>query len=161
MKKQVLPKARIDCLSRKLDEELVVYDPERHVGHCLNSTATSVWTLCDGRRSPAQIAAELSQQASAQVEQRVVQLALEQLEDVHLLLQPEVRPKLPPRRIAIRRLGIAAAVALPLVTSIVAPTPASAASCTAHLGVCGTGKPPCCPGSTCLLSGVLGGLFCL
>lgn len=143
MKKQILPQARVDCLSRKLDQELVVYDPERHVGHCLNSTAAAVWKLCDGRHDPTQIAIELSQQASAQVDQRVVHFALEQLAEANLLVQPEARLKLPSRRVAIRRIGIAAAVALPLVTSIVAPTPASAASCRPSNAPCSS-SPQCC-----------------
>jgi Coenzyme PQQ synthesis protein D (PqqD) len=149
MSKQALPRARVNCLSRKLGEELVVYDSENHIGHCLNSTAAAVWKLCDGNNNPSQIAAKLSREASAQVEQRLVQLALQQLDEARLLVQSEVPPKLSSRRIVIRRIGIAAAVALPLVTSIVAPTPASAVTCR-HLTQSCSGSMLCCPGSRCV-----------
>jgi hypothetical protein len=129
LKKGQFPRVRVDCLSRQLDDEVVIYDPKRHKGHCLNPTAAAVWKLCDGKSSPAQIAGALSRQLSARVDQRVVQLALQQLADAHLLVKANEKIESPSRRVAIRRIGIAAAVALPLVTSIVAPTPAHAASC--------------------------------
>jgi hypothetical protein len=50
------------------------------------------------------------------------------LADVHLLLEPEEPVERPSRRVAIQDC-IAAAIVLPLVTSIVAPTSAQAASC--------------------------------
>lgn len=149
MSNQELPRRRTDCLQRRLEEEIVIYDPERHIGHCLNSTAAAVWAICDGKHSIAQIATELSQELSAQVDQSVVQLALRQLENAHLLVEPKMPAKLPSRRVAIRRIGMAAAIALPLVTSIVAPTAANAASCSAFLGVCGPGRP-CCAGLLCV-----------
>jgi hypothetical protein len=129
MNQQEYARARADCLSRKFDAEVLIYDPQRDVGHCLNSTAAAVWRLCDGKSSPRQIAAELSRQFSAPVEERVVQLALGQLADANLLVERKVTVGSLSRRVAIRRMGIAAAIALPLITSIVAPTPAHAASC--------------------------------
>jgi hypothetical protein len=144
MKERAFPRARVDCLSREFDDEVLIYDPQRHEGHCLNSTAAAVWRLCDGSSSPSQIAIVLSRQLlSARVDQPVVRLALEQLADAHLLIEPEVPTKLPSRRFAIRRIGIAAAVALPLITSIVAPTPANAATCL-HGGMPCSSAAQCC-----------------
>jgi hypothetical protein len=129
LKERLFPRARLDCLSREFGDDVLVYDLQRDMCHCLNSTAAAAWKLCDGNSSPSQIARTLSRQLSAQVDEQVVLLALDQLANAHLLVEPEVPVKLPSRRVAIRRIGIAAAIALPLVTSIVAPTAAQTASC--------------------------------
>jgi hypothetical protein len=153
MKERQSPRARVDCLSRELEDEVVIYDPQRHEGHCLNSTAAAVWKLCDGRNSASQIAEVLSQQLSSRVDQPVVLLAVDKLAEAHLLVEPD-RPVAPPsRRVAIRRIGLAAAIALPLITSIVAPTPAHAATCL-HGGAACFSSAQCCSGlclGTCIL----------
>lgn len=149
MNQQQFPRARADCLSRKFDAEVLIYDPQHDVGHCLNSTAAAVWQLCDGKSSPRQMAAELSRQFSAPVEERVVQLALGQLADANLLVERDVIVESLSRRLAIRRMGIAAAIALPLITSIVAPTPAHAASCLPSGSPCNPFLNLCCAGLPC------------
>jgi hypothetical protein len=135
------PKARPDCLSRTLKAEVVIYDPQRHVGHCLNSTAAAVWKLCNGQNSPSDIAAVLSRRG-AQIEEGVVQLTLQRLREVHLLVEPTVHRS---RRVVLRKLGITAAVALPLITSIVAPMPANAVTCLHDLQPCANDSQ-CCSG---------------
>jgi hypothetical protein len=52
MKERQFPRARLDCLSREFGEEVLLYDLQRDVGHCLNSTAAAIWKLCDGNNSP-------------------------------------------------------------------------------------------------------------
>jgi hypothetical protein len=143
MKERQFPRARVECLAREFGDEVLVYDLQRDVGHCLNSTAAAAWKLCDGNHSPPQIARVLSRQFSAQVDESVVLLALDQLADARLLVEPVVPAKRLSRRVAIRRIGIAAAIALPLVTSIVAPTPAQAASCRPNGAPC-TSFLQCC-----------------
>jgi hypothetical protein len=149
MKQRALPRARKDCLSRELDDEVLIYDPQRHEGHCLNSTAAAVWTLCDGKNTPSQIARIVSRQFSAGVDELIVDLALERLADVHLLVEPKMLVESPSRRVAIRRIAAAAVIALPLITSIVAPTPANAVTCRHGGSPCSTGGQ-CCSG-VCLL----------
>jgi hypothetical protein len=143
MKERQFPKARLDCLSRQFEDEILLFDPIRQEGHCLNSTAAAVWRLCDGKSNPSQIAEALSRQLSVRVNRQVVDLALEQLAHAHVLEGPEASAKEYSRRAAIRRIGIAAAIALPLVTSIVAPMPAHAASCAHNLQPC-TSNAQCC-----------------
>ncbi len=145
MKGRHFPHARVDCLSRGFDTEVVIYDSARHIGHCLNSTAAAVWKLCDGNTSPSQIAKMLSHEISARVDETVVLLALDQLADAHLLVEAEVPAEFPSRRVALQRIGIAAAIALPLITSIVAPTRAQAASCL-HNGQPCVVSGQCCSG---------------
>jgi hypothetical protein len=146
----ILPPARTDKLiTQQLDGELLVYDERTDRAHCLNPSAAMVWKHCDGRTSVGQMAGLLRRDAGSDVPEQVVWLALEQLEKFDLLEAP--RKATSERRISrrelARTLGIAAALALPLVTSIVAPTAAHAASCA------GAGQPcasrACCPGFNC------------
>src|SRR6266403_1275332 len=145
MKERQSPRARVDCLSREFGKEVLVYDLQRDVGHCLNSTAAAAWKLCEGNRSPPQIARTLSRQLSTRVDEVVVLLALDQLADAHLLVEPEVPVERLSRRVALRRIGIAAAVVLPLITSIVAPTAAQTASCLHNNQPCAN-SAMCCSG---------------
>ncbi|MDB5862836.1 MAG: hypothetical protein JWO70_642 [Betaproteobacteria bacterium] len=122
-------------IQRQLDGELLVYDTASNKAHCLNDTAARVWNACDGRTSVPQIAAHLSIDAAIAVDEQTVWLALAHLEKTQLLDEPVVPPELLQqigRRNAVRTLALASVVAVPFITSILAPTPAQAAS----------GKPP-------------------
>jgi hypothetical protein len=152
------PQARVDCLSQEFRDEVLVYDLQRDVGHCLNSTAAATWKLCDGSNSSSHIARTLSRKLSAQVDESMVLLALDQLADAHLLVEPVVPAKRLSRRVAIRRIGIAAAIALPLVTSVVAPTPASAASCFPNGHAC-ISAAQCCTGVCGVISHICGNVL--
>ena len=77
MKEREYPQARVDCLTRKFGDEILVYDRERNVGHCLNSTAAAAWKLCDGKRSASELAKIMTRELSTQVNEPVVLLALE------------------------------------------------------------------------------------
>jgi hypothetical protein len=146
MAEHYVPRARRSKLVvRELADETLVYDVEGHRAHCLNRTAALVWELCDGESTVSRIAEGMGERLSARVPEEVVRLALEQLADRGLLAPDEFRPapaaNAVSRRALMRRLGLAAAVALPLVTSIISPTPVMAQSpCT---------ETSCPPGTTC------------
>jgi len=137
----------------ELADETLVYDLESHRAHCLNRAAALVWRQCDGRRSVEEIAEKLRREFPAGADgEVVVRFALEQLAKFKLLeasvgKQVSVKTGLT-RREMMRRLGLAAAVTLPLVNSIVAPTPAQAATCVPTGGAC-TSSSQCCPMSAC------------
>lgn len=127
---------------------MLVYDLERDRAHCLNETAAFVWQRCDGRRSMREIAQALGKKTNAQVDEKIVWLALDQLDRNHLLAVSPARPSAignMNRREVIRALGITAAVAIPVVASIVAPTPAQAATCLPNGSPCSSGIQ-CCSG---------------
>lgn len=149
---QPAPKARTEQLvTKELGDETLVYDERSHEAHCLNKTAAFVWRHCDGRTSVAKIARLLTKEMNTPVSEQLVWFALSQLEKSKLLEKPladRAHAGQISRRELMRKLGIAAAVALPLVTSIVAPTTAEAASGCAGRGQ-RCGPPPCCPGLTC------------
>jgi hypothetical protein len=133
-----------------LSDEVLVYDLDRHKAHCLNKTAGMVWRACDGHSSAAAISRRLTRDLRAPFSQDLVWLALRQLHRQHLL---EQSISLPPRfvdmsrRQMIRNLGIAAGVAVPVVTSIVSPTPSQAATCAARGESCMIKL--CCSGVSC------------
>lgn len=115
-----------------LPDEVLVYDLETHQAHCLNQTAARVWRSCDGRTTPAQIAAQLSLEFNSPCSEEVVWFAIRQLERQHLLEQPVAWPPQfakVTRRQVIRNLGLAAAIAVPVISSLVAPTAAEASTC--------------------------------
>lgn len=114
-----------------LPDEVLVYDRERDMAHCLNQTAALVWRACDGQLAPNEIARKLTVDLETAISEDLVLLALAQLEAFHLLTPTQCQRPYPAlsRRQMVRSLGVAAAVALPVITSIVAPTPAQAATC--------------------------------
>jgi hypothetical protein len=128
-----LPRLRGHALViHDLPDEVLVYDLERDRAYCLNQTAALVWRACDGKLATHEIAHKLTVELDAIISEDLVLLALAQLDQVHLLEEYKTLPPPYPavsRRELVRTLGVAAAVTLPLITSIVAPTPAQAATC--------------------------------
>jgi hypothetical protein len=151
----ILPHARRDgVLFQAIDDEVIVYDTERHKAHCLNRTAAAVWEHCDGQTTVADVARRLTRELEAPVDHRVVWLAVEQLGKAHLLTEGPKPPGGLSRRELLKRLGVAAALALPLVTTIVTPAAGQGASCIPLDDPCDPNNDRCCPGFFCLPSGV-------
>lgn len=149
MSELLKPLARKDGLVvNELPEEIVIYDRESHKAHCLNQTAALIWKRCDGRTTPARIAASLQKELNAPISEDLVWYAIEQLEKDDLLVEKIIRsrPKTGvSRRELIKRLGLAAVVAVPLITTMVAPTAVEAAAS----GCVQCGSVLCCPPATC------------
>jgi hypothetical protein len=135
---------------QELPDEVLVYDLDRDRAHCLNQTAAFVWQRCNGRNTTAQIANTLGQEFDCTVDEKVIWLALDQLGRNHLLDRQPIPPALMGmnRRAMVKALGLAAVIAVPVVTSIVAPTPAQAATCLPNGQSCNTGAQ-CCSGFCC------------
>jgi hypothetical protein len=131
----MFPHARRNkLLIRQIGDETVVYDLERDRAHCLTPTATLIWRLCDGQSTVADIARRVEQEMNIKIDDEVVWLALNRLEQAHLLRDLLLRPREITgisRRQAIE-LGLAGAASLLLaacgVDSVTAPTPTSATS---------------------------------
>jgi hypothetical protein len=137
---------REGLLIRELPDEVLVYDRKEHRAHCLNRTAATVFRHADGTRTVAELSRLLAPGAAGPVAEDVVTLALARLAEAGLL-EGEVAAAAPAagmtRRDLARRAGLAAAILLPAVASIVAPTPAeAAATCVSSC----SGKPD---GTTC------------
>ncbi len=142
----ILPKARTTGLlvTRMESGETVVYDRERDRVHCLNPAVAAIWAACDGNTSVAEMAAELHRRHGLPQDESVVALGLQELQQEDLLDGSEAWTGVSRREVLTRlSLGAAAAALLPVVASVVAPTPAEA----------GTGLPPgssCTSGYQCL-----------
>ena len=155
------PRARQeDLVIEGLGEETLVYDMRNHKAHCLNRTAALVWNRCDGKATVGAMTEALAKELSVPVRAEVVWLALEQLGQAKLLAAQPPRSIAQPslsRRAVIRKIGLGAAVALPLVTSILAPTSADAGltGCAASGQSCQTIS--CCQGCTCVSGLCTGG----
>ena len=149
---QILPHARRDGLVvQEMKDEVLVYDLERHEARCLNATAANVWQHCDGKTTVADMTAQLARDFNLPHDEEIVLLALDQLGRDRLLVEAVKRPASEriSRRKMMRTAGIAAAVALPLITSIVAPTAVQAGSCLGQGASCIGSMTPCCPGLSC------------
>lgn len=151
--REFLPLARTEgMVIKKVDDEVLVYDRERDKAHCLNLAAAAIWRLCDGNTTTSELARLLEHDTGTSLDERVIWLGLQDLRRSHLLDEAVAWPeqmttaKGMSRREAVRRIGLGAAIALPLVISITAPTPVQAAvSCGAKCKSCNTGSE-CCSG---------------
>lgn len=134
---------------REVDDETLVYDTERDKAHCLNRTAALVWEQCDGKTSAREAARFLRSEFSVPVDEDIVWLAVKQLERFHLI-EPVLKSPSVSRRDLVLKYA-PAALALPVIMSISAPTPAGAASpgCGGQGAPCGGANPPCCAGCNC------------
>ena len=136
------PRARaIGLLTEQAGDETIVYDEDRKEAHSLNRTAALVWRHCDGNHSVSRIAALVASELGGEADETLVHYALSRLASAHLLeRESSGADDGVARREAVRRLAAlgAAAIAVPAVLSIVAPTPAMAAS---------TAEPPPDPGA--------------
>jgi hypothetical protein len=132
-------------ITKQVAGELIVYDRENDRVHCLNSTAAFVWTHCDGRTSVATMAQLLEDEMKEPVEQEIVLYALAQLDQSKLLddSYAGIGPNQRLSRRAVMRLGVATALTVPLITSIVAPTAAQAASCLPSGASCASNSACC------------------
>lgn len=133
-------------VSEVVGDELVVYDLDTDEAHLLSPNVARVWQAAHGGSSVASLLAEVAvehpEQAGYVVWAAVEQLQAKRLLDGSLLLPSESTGI--SRRTLLKRIGLAA-VAIPVITTIVAPSPAAAA-CSPTTG--GFGQP-CCSAGAC------------
>ncbi len=139
---------RARLVIREIPGEVLVYDLDRDKAFCLNQTAALVWKHCDGGASIADLARILENELGGPVDERIVWGALHQLSR-HRLLEEQIAVPAGlagmTRRQQLQVLAKVAAVAAPLVTAVVAPRAAEAASCKRSGMGCATGAQ-CCSG---------------
>lgn len=149
------PKARTKkLLTQTVGDELVIYDQETQRAHRLNPTAALIWQHCNGHRTVTDLAEQARQGLNAPaLTEDVVWLALDRLKSANLLqtdLENIAQDRLVSRRSLIGR-GTLASVLLPVVATILAPTPAMAASCALAGENCDSIS--CCSGLNCIHPG--------
>lgn len=127
-------------------DEVLIYDQRNDQAHCLTREAAMVWRVCDGQTAPVELAKALS------LDIDVVSRALDELAACELL-DVGFAGGLTRREATMRMAKVGGAVAAaPLIYSILAPSPALAASQNFCLNLsCPPGTPPgeCgCTGAT-------------
>ena len=149
----MVPRARQDRLVvQETGNETVIYDEQRNRIHRLNPTAALVWRHCDGQRTADNIAGVVQSTLGSPVTEEMVWHALGRLEEARLLQEPLVRPEAfthITRRQMLRKAAVVggATLLLPVVQSMIAPTPAMAMSIgCATRGQAATATRPCCNG---------------
>ena len=146
-----MPQARRSGLIiQEVDGEVLIYDQVSNKAHCLNPTAAKVWKYCDGETTLTDACSALSRDLETPINEKLIWYAVDQFAKDQLLEKETIPPAFViagmNRRQMVRTLGLAAVVAVPLVTSIIAPTPAQAASCLASGAPC-QGGGQCCSGT--------------
>ncbi|HRH46474.1 MAG TPA: PqqD family protein, partial [Pyrinomonadaceae bacterium] len=126
---------------QEFEKELLIYDLQTNKVFCLNETSAMVYQLCDGKNSIADISNSIAKKLNQPINNELIWLALDGLKKENLLEnseQFEIDFNGLNRRQIIRKVGLASMIALPMVSSVVAPSAANAAS-----GVAGCASPTC------------------
>ena len=143
---------------QEVPDEVLVYDLESNKAHCLNQSAAMIWRSCDGKNTVSEIAELVGTQAGGKVTEDFVWLAIDQLSE-NKLLEKEVSVSFQgqSRREAIKKIGLATMIAVPVIASLVAPPSALAAASCACVNPpsCGNTPNAGCPSTTnCNVAGV-------
>lgn len=150
--KENKPRSRRDnIVVQKLDGELLIYDLNESKAFCLNQTSAMVWQSCDGKKTIAEISDQVGKQLNSQINEDIVWLALDQLGKENLIEnQIEINNKFAglSRREVIKKVGLASIIALPMVSSLVAPPAVHANSACVPGGGCQCSTPNNSPGAT-------------
>ncbi len=120
-----LPLARNNNLViQNAGREILFYDLTTNKAYCLNETLATVYQACDGKTSFDEL------KAKTKFTDDIIYLSLDELKKQDFIKQSEYISPFTgmSRREVIRKVGLASMIALPVMTSLIAPTSASAAS---------------------------------
>jgi hypothetical protein len=139
-------------IARTIDDELLLFDEETSTAHCLNGIAGEMWMACEQQSCAADVT-DFLRIRWPDTEKEVVWASLSRMAAAGLLEEiTEEESISTSRRDLIRKIGLTAAAVLPIVvTSVLIPPAAAAASCGPFLAQCGGIHPPCCSGFHCVL----------
>jgi hypothetical protein len=136
---------------QEMENEILIYDLTTNKAFCLNETSALIWQLCDGNKSVPQIVEHLNRKLKSSVNEDLVWLALDQLRREKLVSDCdglETKFSETSRREVIKRVGMSTMIALPLISSLIAPhaVNAQSAACNSTSGACTvpTGRPNGC-----------------
>lgn len=140
MNQNTFPLARQkDIVVQQTNDEVLVYDLKTNKALCLNETSAAIWQFCNGKNDVAEIAQKFQTQSAQPIPIELVKITLEKLNKENLLenYHPQTdKMDKTSRREMIRKIGLATAIAFPIITSVIAPTAVSAASCGAGETYC-------------------------
>ncbi len=164
MKKRIAPKARKENLViQELEGEVLIFDLSTNKAFSLNETSALIWRACDGNNEVSDITALIGKQLNSPVNDDFVWLALDKLKKEDLIENKDevaIDYNGMSRREVIRKVGLASVVALPIVSSLVAPTAASAGTPVACGNRC-NGDSECRNAECSNCRGTAGDRFCV
>ena len=141
------PKSRNkNVIVQEVSNDTLVYDLVTNKAVCLNETSASIWKLCNGTNTVREISEKMTSKLKESISEEYIWLALNQLKKEELIEENEgIEDKYQglSRREIIRKIGYGSMIALPIVSSVVAPTAASAQSGGLPL------RAPCATNSQC------------
>lgn len=134
-----------DLVIQEMGGEILVYDLRTNKAICLNQTSALVWQNCDGKKDAVEIAKNIEKKLGSDVDEDFVWLAVNLLEKENLLDKTGFIDKFNglSRREVIKKIGLTSMIALPLVSTIIAPMAVHAVSCIPNNATC-TLSAQCC-----------------
>lgn len=144
-----LPKAKDqNILVQDLNDEVLIYDLIANKAFCLNQTSAIVFSACDGQTTFAEL------KRKHQFTDDLIFLALDELKRESLLEDEAYQSPFTgmTRREVAKKVGLATMIALPVISSLLAPTAAAAQSTCMGSGQSCTGTlsiGDCCSGTYC------------
>jgi hypothetical protein len=132
---------------QELETEVLIYNLESNKAFCLNETSALIWQICGQENSLEQIRQKVEKRLNHPVMDEFIWLALSDLKKHGLIENAnQVEDKFEGlnRRQIVKKVGLATMMALPAVSSVVAPTAANAQSgCSFFQESCVT-REDCC-----------------
>lgn len=121
----ILPAPRnTDILVQPTSQEVLIYDLETNKAYCLNETSVNIFNACSEQRSFSYLRDKYNYSDD------LIFLALDELKKYNLIEENyQSKFNTIDRRNAIKKIGLSTMVAIPIITSIVAPQAIQAASC--------------------------------
>ncbi len=116
---------------QELEKEILIYNLETNKAFCLNDTSAMIYQLCNGKRTVSEISQSLNKKMKQITNEEFIWLALDQFKRDGLL---ENNDKFEidfgglSRRQIIKKIGLFSTIALPVVSSVLAPSAVMAAS---------------------------------
>lgn len=127
-----LPKIRKNLLVQNLAGEVLVYDLSTNKSYCLNETAKTVFNACDGTKTFADI----------DLPENIIYLSLDELKKNNLIAgNYQSKYAGASRREVIKQIGFGSMIALPVISSLIAPQASHAASGCVNPGGAAAGQP--------------------
>lgn len=123
---------RHQIVTQTVGNELFIYELSTNKVWCLNETCSFVWGMCDGTNPVSEITKAISKEFNLRSDESIIWLTLDSLKKAGLLENGEEVMKSVgsffSRREAIKKVGLTTMVALPIISSVIAPTAAQAQS---------------------------------
>lgn len=143
---------------QEFENEVLIYDLKTNKVFGLNQTLSLVWQLSTGDKTISEIAGIMSEKLDSKVGEDFVWLALTQLKKEKLIENDEAISSIfdgTTRREVIKKIGFGSLIALPVISSVIAPAAVQAQSS----GNCGT-SPNIALGCSCVVGGLANSSNC-